>query len=390
MKIALFDYVVSPRSPAGSCDVRVVQALRDEHEITVFSSEFAMPGTEAGRVRHVTLSTVSGPSLASFLVYFARACMAHVGASLRGRRFDLVQVTDCSFPTGDICYAHFCHRAFLAEVWPRLKLRLTPRALNSWGNSAARAVVEARLVRTARVIVVPSAGLARDFTRVYPEAAEKLTVIRNTVDLAHFARPIGFESRRVRPSMRTQDTHTVFVFVALGHFERKGLPILLEGLADRSVPVQARLWVVGGEPRLVASYRAIAESLGVTERVTFAGRTDDVRPYLWSADAFVAPSHYEAFSLGLLEAAAAGLPLIATRISGSEELLQPGINGLAVESNSNSVAAALRSFLELDPVRRRDMGRSARESVEPLRPEHFAAAWRALYASFETQVLEVA
>jgi hypothetical protein len=54
MKIALFDYVVSARSPAGSCDVRVLQALREEHDVTVVTSELAVPGDGDRAVWHVT------------------------------------------------------------------------------------------------------------------------------------------------------------------------------------------------------------------------------------------------------------------------------------------------------------------------------------------------
>jgi glycosyltransferase involved in cell wall biosynthesis len=104
---------------------------------------------------------------------------------------------------------------------------------------------------------------------------------------------------------------------------------------------------------------------------------------LWSADAFVAPSHYEAFSLGLLEAAAAGLPLIATRISGSEELLEDGVNGFEIQATPRGVHAGLRRFAVLDPVAREALGRVARERVEPLRPERFATAWCELYASLD-------
>jgi glycosyltransferase involved in cell wall biosynthesis len=301
---------------------------------------------------------------------------------LRDRRFDLVQATDCSFPAADICYAHFCHRAYLKEVWPRIRGRITPRTIHSWASHALRAVIEARLVRAASVIVVCSEGLKADFARTYDGVGEKVTVIHNTVDLAHFRQPSSFDRRRFRERMDTDEAHTAFVFVTLGHFERKGLPLLLEALsAHRSRLEPARLWVVGGEPGLVASYRAIAESLGIAEKVTFAGRTDDVRPFLWSADAFVSPSHYEAFSAAVLEAAASGLPLIATGVSGSEELVEDGVNGFEIEISAEGVAAGLRRFLDLDAAEREAMRRAARKSVEPLGPESFADAWRALYAS---------
>lgn len=385
MRIAIFDYVVAPHSGPGGCDVEVIQALRDEHQVTVFSSQFTVPAGR-GHVEHIPVPTVRHPALASFVIYLARACISYLRARIGGTRFDVVQVTDCSFPVADICYAHLCHRAFLAEVWPRLRARITLRTAHTWANHKIRAMIEGRLVRRARLIVVPSEGLGRDLARLYPGVAEKVTVIRNTVDLAHYAPPDGFDRRSIRDRMATEDAHVAFVFVALGHFERKGLPMLLEALTIALPGLEsARLWVVGGEPGLVASYRRRAEELGVSEKVAFSGRTDDVRPFLWSADAFVSPSHYEAYSLALLEAAAAALPLIVTRISGSEELLEDGVNGFELERDPAAIAAGLCRFLGLSAARRDAMRRSARESVEPLRPERFTAAWRALYGSLAEQ-----
>lgn len=381
MKIAVFDYMVSPRNPPGTCDIRVIEALREEHDITVFASELDLTENGGRPVAHVRVPTISHPKLVSFLLYFLRAWLAHRRMTRRGTRFHITQTTDCSSVDADVCYAHFCHRAFLLEVWPRVRARMSPRTLHTWANHAVRALIEANLVRRARVIVVPSEGLRRDLDRIYPGTAEKITVIRNTVDLTRFDRPPGFDRRALRQELATGEADTAFVFVALGHFERKGLPVLLEAMAaERFALEHARLWVVGGDPGLVASYRAVAERLGVADRVTFVGRADDVRPYLWAADAFAAPSHYEAFSLGLLEAAAAGLPLIATRISGSEELLDE-FNGLEIDGSAASIATALRRFLELDSAQRAAMQLAARQSVEPLAPEHFAAAWRTLYAS---------
>jgi glycosyltransferase involved in cell wall biosynthesis len=377
MRIALFDHVVAAHNPPGACDIQVLHALRSEHEVTVFTSELAVPDD----VRHVSVPTVRKPRLASFVVYLALACISYARLR-RGAQFDAIHTTDCSFGEADVCYAHFCHRAFLADVWPRVRGAIGPRTLHTWANHTIRALIESRLVRRARVVVVPSEGLKRDLVRVYGVSPEKIVVIRNTVDLTGFARPDNFDSAPVRRQMRAHASDTVFVFVALGHFERKGLPTLLEALAVGGARLaSAHLWVIGGEPAVVASYRARAERLGIASQVAFAGRTEDVRPFLWSADAFVAPSHYEAFSLGLLEAAAAGLPLIATRISGSEELLEDGVNALEVQSEPASLSAGLCRFLALDSHRREAMGHAARASVEPLAPERFAQAWKDLYAS---------
>jgi glycosyltransferase involved in cell wall biosynthesis len=256
--------------------------------------------------------------------------------------------------------------------------------VNSWASHTVRSVIERRLVRRARVIVVPSAGLGRDFARIYPGVEDKITVIPNTVDVSHFREPTGFDRRELRRRMETDADHVAFVFVALGHFERKGLPTLLEALAgDDPALERARLWVVGGEAGLVAAYRERTQRLGIADKVSFAGRTDDVRPFLWSADAFVLPSHYEAFSAALLEAAAAGMPAITTRISGSEEVLRDGVNGFEVELSAEGIATGLRRFLELDADEREAMRDAARASVAPLGPERFISDWRALYASLE-------
>ena len=329
---------------------------------------------------HIRIPAVRRPALAGLLTYLLGSCLAFGLQQLRGRRFDVIQATDCAFPRADLFYAHFCHRAFLHEVWPQLGGERSARRLHAWAMHRTRSLLEALLVRQADVVVVPSDGLRRDFDRVYPGTARKTTVIRNTVDLAHFEAPPEFDVSSVRERMGARDGDVVFVFVALGHFERKGLPLVIEALSEGGAPLDAaRLWVVGGEGDLVASYRRRADELGVGDRVVFSGRTDDVRPYLWAADAFVAPSHYEAFSLGLLEAAAAGLPLVVTRISGSDELVEEGVNGIFVERTAEGVKRGLERFVALGLKRREKMRRAARASVEPLRPERFIAEWAALY-----------
>jgi glycosyltransferase involved in cell wall biosynthesis len=382
VRIALFDHVVTPQSPAGSRDLRILEQLAGEHDFTVFASDLRLDGARAGLVSHVPVRSVRRPALAAFVASLAGSWWAYARARRRGAPFDLVHVTDCALPRGDLYYAHFCHAAFLREVWPDVRGRASARSVHAWASHRVRAAVEARLIRGARAIVVPSEGLKRDISRLHPGAERKITVIRNTVDLTHFQRPGAFDRRPVRARMATGDDETAFVFVALGHFERKGLPLLLEALASRHPSLgRARLWVVGGQPDLVEAYRRRARALGVAERVVFTGTTDDVRPYLWSADAFVSPSHYEAFSLGLLEAAAAGLPLLVSRISGSDELLADGVNGFELERTAEGVAAGLARFAGLDAPGRAGMSAAARASIEPLRPEQFDAAWRALYAS---------
>jgi glycosyltransferase involved in cell wall biosynthesis len=94
--------------------------------------------------------------------------------------------------------------------------------------------------------------------------------------------------------------------------------------------------------------------------VTFTGPTPDPRPFYAAADAFLLPTAYETFSLVTYEAAAAGLPLLVTRVSGVEDLLVDGRNGWFIEPDAERIAGRLGE-LAGDPERRRSMGDAARE-----------------------------
>jgi len=100
----------------------------------------------------------------------------------------------------------------------------------------------------------------------------------------------------------------VLVFVALGHYERKGLPLLFEALRALN-DSRLKMVVVGGSQNGIAAYRERANKGGLNGNVKFLQTQKDIRPYLWAADALTLPSHYEVFPLAVLEAAAAGLPL---------------------------------------------------------------------------------
>ena len=110
----------------------------------------------------------------------------------------------------------------------------------------------------------------------------------------------------------------------------------------------------------------------------------NVRPFLWASDAFVLPSGYEVFSLAVLEAAAAGLPLIVTMINGVEEFVRDGVNGIVVERTVAGIRAGLQRFVALPPEQRRAIGRQARADVRRYSVDEFNAGWRKIYRKLET------
>jgi len=204
-------------------------------------------------------------------------------------------------------------------------------------------------------------------------------IFPNPVEVKRMRRPGEFDRETFREKLALGREDLVLVFVALGHFERKGLPQLLSALAQITEPT-LRLVVIGGRSGLISIYRSYADRLGLAGRVSFVGMQQDVRPYLWAADGFALPSFYEVFPLVSLEAAAAGLPLIVSPVNGVVEFLCDGKNGILVDQTSEGVARGLARFLALPPDTRRAMGKQAQQDVIQYDTSTFVAAWRHFYA----------
>ncbi len=114
-------------------------------------------------------------------------------------------------------------------------------------------------------------------------------------------------------------------------------------LARRDARVQGVL--VGNGPEQ-ASWRALATAEGVGDRMRFVGIKTDIVPWLAVMDVLVCPSFQEAFGIAALEAQAAGVPVVATRVDGFLEALHDGEDALLVEpGNAAGMAVAVQSLL---------------------------------------------
>jgi glycosyltransferase involved in cell wall biosynthesis len=249
----------------------------------------------------------------------------------------------------DVATVHLCHHAVAGRPEMRRRSRLTQaHALNA-RLAAALARAGERWVyrpRRARRLVAVSNGVAGEVERFLGFPRERLDVIPNGVDTEAFHPAAGGHDGA--PPLTA-------LFVG-GGWDGKGLDLAIEAVAADD---RWRLVVVGaGDER---RYAELAESLGAGTRVEFAGARQDVAAWYRRADAFVLPSAYETFSLVTYEAAASGLPLLVTRVSGVEEILRDGENGWFVSRDAADVAWRLGALAD-DPGLRERMGRVARES----------------------------
>jgi glycosyltransferase involved in cell wall biosynthesis len=145
---------------------------------------------------------------------------------------------------------------------------------------------------------------------------------------------------------------------------QKGLDILFNALGGLSL-VPWTLTLVGDGPQR-NNLEQIAIRREIVDRIEFLGwlPKDELLRHYRDSNLFVFPSRHEGMPNSVLEAMASGLPVIASDISGNEELVIPGITGLLVPpGDTNALEDALRDLLS-DPVRRKQMGSVARERVE--------------------------
>ena len=175
--------------------------------------------------------------------------------------------------------------------------------------------------------------------------------------------PNGVDVGRFSPRHHRASGHPRFLFV--GRLAReKNLFGLLRGFAAllQSHP-QARLCVVGGGP-LEAELKDLVAVLGIDSRVEFMGHRDDVEVLLSRADVGVLPSNVEGLSNALLECMASGLPMIASRVSGSEDLVTAANGWLFEPGDDAGLETCLAEAAAMPWPQLRQMGAIARDTVE--------------------------
>jgi glycosyltransferase involved in cell wall biosynthesis len=136
---------------------------------------------------------------------------------------------------------------------------------------------------------------------------------------------------------------------------RKGIPELLTALANPGLHDQAWRATLAGDGD-VDTYRAIAAEHGLNGRIVFPGwvGVDAVSEFLGQAHVLLLPSHAEGLPMSVLEAFAAGVPVVCTPVGGLPELVVDGVNGLVVPpGDAGALAVAILRLLDNEPLRAR-------------------------------------
>jgi glycosyltransferase involved in cell wall biosynthesis len=257
----------------------------------------------------------------------------------------------------DLVHAHLTYSAIWSALVSRLtgipsvaSLHVAPsatRALNKTAKYRVFTDTRDRLMRFAldrwsSAVIMVSDALRQTYRAAGGLRDDKLRVVHNGIELARFRRNREATRAQLIRELQLPDDARIAVTVSVLR-PAKGIEVLLE--AARMLP-ELHFVVVGDGPK-----RADWQS-GAPANVHWAGFRRDVDAILAGCDLFVHPSLDDAFPTVLLEALAAGLPIVASRVGGIPEIVEDGVTGKLVQAgDANQLADAIRTLLDDDTAR---------------------------------------
>jgi glycosyltransferase involved in cell wall biosynthesis len=205
-----------------------------------------------------------------------------------------------------------------------------------------------RFARRIDAVIAPSGSIAEWLAEF--GVTDDAIVLPNGVDTAPFRSPAQPRSRR---SLGLPEDAVVFCY--LGRVgEEKNIPLLVDAYCAAAKDTRAALLIIGDGPARAHAEIRVAEA-GLTERVQFAGLVPyaDVPGYLAACDAFATASVTEVHPLVVVEAMAAGLPVVGVRSPGIADTIEDGLSGLLASEDASGLAAHMRRLATDEPLRKR-------------------------------------
>ena len=212
-------------------------------------------------------------------------------------------------------------------------------------------------------MILPVSHLVKnELTRRYAVPENRIRVIHPGVSMERFSR---LDARSCRTRIRNRfgfcESDVILCFIGM-NFEIKRLDLIIRGMAEMKQggftgPLPKLLVVGKGNS---GPYLHLAKALGIMDRMVFAGITDEVEAYYLAGDIFAMPSRMDTFGLAVLEAMAAGLPVVISPTVGAADLVADGISGRILPENPSPRDMAAALIRLMDPEVRRSMGTAAR------------------------------
>ena len=291
------------------------------------------------------------------------AMLWRLRALMRRDRPDIVHTWLFTANTWGRIAAWLARRGGLADV---PVIIASERAVDRWKNPFHR-LADRRLAAASAAIVANCEAVKRFCVEDVGIPSKRVRVILNGMNLRSFDSAFSHAIRDV-----IADANCGADRIRMGTVARlepqKGIPFLIEAMELlQSSGVDAELWIVGDGPDRPELEAMVNASPGLRDSVKFLGRRDDVPGILSQLDIFVLPSLWEGLPNAVMEAMAARLPVVATNVDGTPELVNDGETGLLVPPKSAEALADAIAKLVADGALRQRMGQAGRRRIE----QHF-------------------
>ena len=217
--------------------------------------------------------------------------------------------------------------------------------------------IDRKLIRSADLVLVGSTAMADEVRRA---GAKRIDIVTNGIPAAD---PAAHDAEAARIRERVSPSGGIIAGVLGRLHPGKGQALLIEALASlRAKGLDITVLLVGvGDAE--ASYRALADRLGVSEHVHFAGLVPDILPWLRAMDMMCVPSLKDSLPLTVMEAMSVAVPVIASRAGDLPLAIDDGENGLLVETGSAASLEAAVERLARSPALRARFGAAGHRTL---------------------------
>ena len=202
------------------------------------------------------------------------------------------------------------------------------------------------------------------------ELYDKLITIHNGIDTEAMNFLTKEEARKILISnFKFQISNSDLIIGTLANFYKtKGLEYLIEAFniltTSYKLPATSYQLIIIGDGELRAELENLIANYGLKDRIILLGKKENAARYLKAFDIYVCSSVKEGFPYSILEAMAAGLPIVSTNVGGIPEMIQNQKNGLLIEPKNPSELATSIKFLIENPELANQLGNQAKITVK--------------------------
>lgn len=353
MKFCIVSHKVTKGDGQGRVNYEVAnEVIRRGHHLTLLASDISQDLEENSNVDWFPILVDQYPTeIIRNLIFSAKS---RKWLNQHQDDIDVVKLNGAITSTAsDMNAAHFIHSSWLNSLVSLNKNRKHIYNLYQWTYTKLNSAWEKRAFKRTTVIVAVSHKVAHELEGI-DIPSSKIKVITNGVDLEEFC-----PAQVSREDLLLPQDVTLALYVGDIRTHRKNLDTVIKALVDVPGLHLAVAGCTSGSP-----FPTLAKSLGIDSRIHFLGYRNDIANLMQAADLFVFPSRYEPFGLVILEAMAAGLPIVTAVTVGASELVTEDCGVVLPDPNDISGLADAISQLVNHPLKMKYMGKAARKVAE--------------------------